>query len=162
MEGMGAGIRKRVQGTCVGSCVYRKPCPLSVCMQHVTHPMSPTCPRIGTLSFYCGVLGINCGKGLGKGAQVVKRLSKSIGKGSNIQGNWSHMCPEARKSFKKRSEKDSEMLRKARKRSMEQQNHQNRQKSAKNSFRGPRFAEITPFARRFASPRQGPSGDSSN
>ena len=77
--------RCRDQGACgerVGSCVYRKPCLSLVCIQHVRSCV----PVSGTLSFYCGVLGINCCKGLGKGAQGVKRLSKSIGKGSNIQG----------------------------------------------------------------------------
>ena len=53
--------RERVwDRVCTGS---RVTSPVSVpCIEHVT----PRVPVSGTLSFYCGVLGINCGKGLEK------------------------------------------------------------------------------------------------
>lgn len=62
MEGMGAGIRKRTGNVCGIVCVQEAVSPLP-CHPVYTHHVTPRMPVSGTLSFYCGVLGINAGKG---------------------------------------------------------------------------------------------------
>ena len=65
MEGMGAGIRKRTGNVCGIVCVQEAVSPLP-CVSSMSPHVTPRVPVSGTLSFYCGVLGINCGKGLEK------------------------------------------------------------------------------------------------
>ena len=87
----------------------------------------------------------------------------------NYFDNRSHKQPKSRKSAQKQ-EKASKTREGTRSRSQSSKKckiEKNGQKSRKSmkiqekSPRGSRFAKITSSARRFASPRQGPSGDSS-